>query len=637
MRRPPALALLLLLLCAGGAWAQEATIVRIRARSQPQLGEAGREVQAGGRLSDVRIGVRLVDPVGGVPLDRQPVRLHVAGPATVFDLPPLRTDREGQVAVPLSSLPPGRYVINVRYAGDDLRDGAEAELALDLSRRGAQVRVSAPARAPLGVPLRVVVGIAESDGVTPLGGAVELTVAGRAVPIPLRNGQGEAEVALRRDIGAPPLRGGSVVAVVARFAGNEFYDQSSDERQVVVTTQAQVTLDPLPRGEAHQGEALSFSGTVRDEDGPIAGEAVDLEVTPEAAPEPGGAQQVGSKVRQVVGRGLTESQGRFRIHAGGQPLPLGAVYVGAAVVPQQAHRLPGRSEPQRLTVLPPEPVSPLYYLVPILGTLLVLAAFSAVQRRQQLHALWVRLRRAAAPQAAAADEARQGVTGPGVTFGHKSRVQALLSRRGVDYTVDGRVIDASFGRPVAAVVTARPAAADARAEREGETGAEVRVNCDGQGRFTLPGLPTGSHEIQRQGPRLPARALPGRGAAPGRAARGAGGDGADPGAHPHALARGGAAVLPLRRFGLDLDPARAPRARARPGPGPRLAPRPDRPRGGGVLLSAAVHRRDARRGRPPGRGGGRGQPGRSAPPQLKIDSPQSNRRSPPAAARLPPC
>jgi hypothetical protein len=449
---------------------EDPTLLQVRARSELRLSEIGRQVQPGGRLSSVRVRVELRDSGVDVPLPGQTVSLEVRGEGGEASALPVRTDERGAAEETLT-LPAGRHELSARYGGDALRDAATAApLEVNLRRRGVLLGLSAPARAQLGGAVRLVLDL--RDGQAPLsdeGSAVVLRLAGEPVPLQMRDGHGEVTVPLA----GPRARGGDVLAFEAHYPGNDFYDAARARAQVLVTTQVEVTLDAPPLPEVHQGGTLALTGAARDEEGALAGEPVELLTAGPGAPE-------------RLARGETDEQGRFRLVMRRVGLPQGEVEVAAVVTPRRSYRLAGRSAPQRLRVLEPEPVSMIYYLAPLLLTGLLLG-LSALGRRWPGIAAWLR-RRAPVPAAAGAtpaerEEARAGRQ-PGVTLGTRGR-SGVLSLRGADVGLDGQVRDAAFGGAVPAQVVVR-------------AGGEVlrTLACDDAGRFEAGGLPAGSIEVE---------------------------------------------------------------------------------------------------------------------------------------------
>lgn len=490
LRSAPLLLLLgaALLSAPGAARAQEEGRVRIRARSQLVLAEEGRGVLAGGRTAEVRLLLTLRDGPSGEPLKGQALALTLEGEPDGKGRAPratqaLRTGEDGQALATFSGLRAGRYGALARFAGDALRDSAQASLTLDLRRRGAQLSLSAPARAPLLGELAITVDL--RDGDVPLPGPVALRVGVQPARLELREGRGRA--ALRLDPQAlPGLRGGALVPVEASYAGDAFHDGRAERREVLVTTQVELALDAAPRGgDVAQGAALALRGEARDEDGPLGGESVELLALPEGA-RAGEAGPVPGE--RVLGAATVDRQGRFEVRLGRLELPLGPALVVASLTPARAHRLPARSEPLRLQVLAPEPVSLTYFLVPLALTALAIAAALLYRRRAwlgaHLGALLARLRPARAeaePEDRAGELDPARAPQPGVTLRPRSTVQSILARP--DFTIAGQVHDAAFGGPVLADVT---------------VGGAEPLRCDERGRFLLPLLPPGRHEVEVQ-------------------------------------------------------------------------------------------------------------------------------------------
>lgn len=452
---------------------EDPAVLQVRARSELRLTEIERQVLPGGRLSRVQVRVELRDSGVDLPLPGQPVSLGVRGEDGEEASLPLRTDERGAAEETLT-LPAARHELSARYGGDALRDAATAApLEVNLRRRGVLLGLSAPARAQLGGSLRLVLDL--RDGQQPLSdrdSAVMLRLSGELVPLQMRDGHAEVSVLLS----GPRVRGGDLLLAEARYPGNDFYDAASARAQVLVTTQVEVSLDAPPLPEVHQGGAITLTGTARDEEGPLAGEPVEI-ATVVVINRPGGPPE-------RLARGETDERGRFRLVLRRIALQQGEVEVAAQVTPRRSYRAAGRSAPQRLRVLEPEPVSMIYYLAPLLLTGIFLGG-SAVSRRWQGIAAWL-LRRAPMAAADAPPDRREAPAGrqPGVTLGTRGR-SGVLSLRGADLGLDGQVSDAAFGGAVAAEVVVR-------------AGGEVlqALLCDEAGRFEASGLPAGAIEVE---------------------------------------------------------------------------------------------------------------------------------------------
>lgn len=70
--------------------------------------------------------------------------------------------------------------------------------------------------------------------------------------------------------------------------------------------------------------------------------------------------------RKTLGSGLTDASGRFRIVIPRLTLRPGTSLLSAQVWPRHSYLLPSRSAELPLTILPPEPVSLLFYVLPVL-------------------------------------------------------------------------------------------------------------------------------------------------------------------------------------------------------------------------------------------------------------------------------
>jgi hypothetical protein len=244
--------------------------------------------------------------------------------------------------------------------------------------------------------------------------------------------------------------------------------------------------------ELAQGSPLTAVGVVRDEDGPLPDEPVDLEASEQPGgehPDPGTA----TASRRALASGVSDSQGRFRIVIPRLPLRPGPAVLAAQVTPRHHYILPARAAELPLTVLPPEPVSALYYVLPLLAT--ALGALLGLFMRWLRPALvrWLAARRArrapaTASTAASATAPELPLGEPGVSLSQGRRLAGLTLRRTVDQTLDGQVVDASFGRPVSgAVLSVQPTAAKSDPART--------LDATEDGRFAVEHLPAGRYLV----------------------------------------------------------------------------------------------------------------------------------------------
>lgn len=500
------------------AHADDSPILYIRARSRLQLTETERVAAKDGIRLTLRM--QLTDQARATedppPLGGQPVRVRVqqvGGPDVHTET--IHTDESGQATLQLPGLAPGSYRVLASYGGDDLRDAAGEQLAVDLGREPAQLGLEAPPSLNQTQALRVRVSLTSRGAA--LAGPVYLRLGrGPERAVELRLGIATVEVPLRE---IPGAKKGEPLTLTARFPGDRLVAAAIATRELWVTSQARVTLElpPLPAaGEIPQGNPLSVTGSAADEDGPLAGEPVDLEAAvhdpppvavpgePEPpAPEPSGA-------RRSLGSAVTDAQGRFRIDLKRLALRTGPAYLSAQVWPRRRFILAGRSPEVPIQVLPPEPVSPLFYLVPLGATALgMLFAVLARLAGPRLAALLRRLRArrtdddAAAPETPAPPAAAWEASESGVRLSSKNRLPALTLRRTVDATVDGNVLDATFGGAIAAAqVVAEPLdeAASPAPAADGRRPASRLGTSSADGRFALIQMPPGRYRVRVTAP-----------------------------------------------------------------------------------------------------------------------------------------
>jgi hypothetical protein len=558
-------------LVAVAARADEPVVIHVRGRSQLRLREGERAATSGGRFQ-LTVAVQLddgqgrsdgeasdgatgaADPPGGGQKGAggdparsfagQRIRLRLSGPDGELDRPLVTTGQDGRAVVSLGELPTGSYSVLADYAGDELRDPAHAELTVDLGRQPVQLALQVPAQVARRAELTARITLLSEE--RPFPAEVRLSIGELRRAVRLLGGFGQVAVPLR---GLAGLRAGQSLAVIASFPGDRLHSSALVRRDVLLTSQARVTLElAAPAGgleraavpELAQGSTLTAVGLVSDEEGPLPGEPVDLELSEqpggEHPGEPGEATALPARdpatpppepvrTRRALASGITDSSGRFRIAIQRLPLRPGPAVLAAQVTPRHSYILPARAAELPILILPPEPVSALYYVLPLLASVLggllwllgrwlqpALARLGAALREARLLRGRKEPAAAASPPLAAAELA----TGePGVSLSQGRRLAGLTLRRTVDTTLDGQVVDASFGRPVGgAAVTLQPVAAGSTSpDSDSKRGRTVQAGEDG--RFTVSQLPAGRYlvEVTASGylPQRFAAAVPHRG------------------------------------------------------------------------------------------------------------------------------
>ena len=250
-------------LAAGRADADDTVMIHVRGRSQLRLYEGERRTTDGEHFQLV-VHVRLDDGQQGVgagtaggaadSLPDEPaanpasdparsfagqrVQLRLSGPDGELAPHTVTTGPDGRAVLPLSELTTGRYTVVAEYAGDELRDSAHADLTVDLGRLAVSLTLAAPSQvARLGqLPLEVRLQ-SEGQGLT---AEVQLRVGNLVRPVQIVRGFGQAVLPLRSQAG---LRKGQALAVLASYPGDRFHTSALQRRDVLLTSQAQVSLE----------------------------------------------------------------------------------------------------------------------------------------------------------------------------------------------------------------------------------------------------------------------------------------------------------------------------------------------------------------------------------------------------------
>lgn len=477
----------------------DALVLKVRGKSQLKLRHVSRRPD-GKNAFTVQFSLQLGDGASGEDRDSfddrsfadRPISAQLRGPSGTIYLPTKRTGDDGLVTFEQSGVEPATYALIADYRGDELRDAAHEVFTLDVGRSPTQLRLMVPPRIRLRDELALRLSLL-SEG-APMDGTVELAMGRQHETVSLDQGYGQ----LRRR--ADKLgRSGEKISIVAKYAGTKQFSPSEIKEELLLVSQAEVQLQILPQKaspELAQGSPLLAIGLVRDEEGPLGGELVELEaLTDDASPV---VESPNSK--RSLGHAQTDSQGRFEIRVAKLLLPPGPALVSAHVFPHRGHILPGRSPEVALQVLPPEPISVLYFVLPLVVTLLGWLGYLLGQRLWAWVGAWwkERLARqrpqtAKTPEAAASSHStlEPGVGAPGVKLSPNRRLATL--RRAADFAMDGQVMDATFGVPVSASISI---------VLDGPTQSEpVRtLPTESDGSFATPPLSPGRYQLRISAP-----------------------------------------------------------------------------------------------------------------------------------------
>lgn len=480
------------------AAADDAIVLKVRGKSQLRLRDVSRRPD-GKSTFRVTLQLQLSDGVAtDAPgsddrafVDRL-VTVQLRSSEGTLYLADKRTGDDGLVTFERDGVPPAAYTVTATFKGDELRDAALGIFAMDVGRQATQLRVQAPARIALSdeLPLRLTL---TSEG-QPFEGEVELGLGRRRERLKLRQGYGELRLPATL-LG----KSGDKLELVAQFAGTRLYAPVEVRQELLLVSQATVTLQALGVGpEVAQGSRLTVIGLVRDEEGPLSGELLELEALSDETSQP--SEPSG---KRSLGHALTDNLGRFEITVPKLLLPTGAALLSAQVFPRRGHILPGRSPELALLVLPPEPISVLYFLLP-LGVTGALWLGYVLGRRlvQWLRVLWQDWKarqvkpveptvNASASQSSISSHSslELHLGEPGVRLTQQRRLSTL--RRAVENVIDGQVSDSAFGVPVAATISV---------VADGSEQPLHTLSTGPSGAFATPSLAAGRYQLRIAAP-----------------------------------------------------------------------------------------------------------------------------------------
>lgn len=493
----PVLGQLLVVAPSRSVRADDAIVLKVRGKSQLRLRELSRRPD-GKNTFHVTLSVQLAD---GQPQsdgesgdDRafadRILHVELRGNGETIYLGERRTSDDGTATFERAFVAPAAYAVVASYRGDDLRDPVRSVFSIDIGRQQTQVRLMTPPRIALSeeLPLRLQLS---SEG-EPIEGVVTLRLGRKQEQVTVSQGY------LERRYPASVLgKAGDNVTLTAQFAGTRVHSPSETKQELVLLGQSMVTLQLVSKRGAQEiphGSKLTAAGIVRDEAGPLPGELVELE----ALSDEGLTQSEASQRKRSLGHAETDAQGRFEIQVPKLLLPPGPTLLSAHVFPKRGHILPGRSPDVAVQILPPEPISLLYFLFPLIGTALIwlgtlLGRKLVIFGRALLVELRARQAQSNLPLLDAAAvmvpvEVRQG--DPGVQLTSMSRLSSL--RRAVDFHIDGQVVDATFGSPVHAQISVF---SDGNSEEPLHT-----LTTSSSGGFVTPALHSGRYQLRIAAP-----------------------------------------------------------------------------------------------------------------------------------------
>ncbi|MGZ3428684.1 MAG: carboxypeptidase regulatory-like domain-containing protein, partial [Polyangia bacterium] len=376
-------------------------------------------------------------------------------------------------------LPLGSYRLRLGAGGDaDYLAPTPIDRNIDVGRRTTTVTVQVPARIAAHAPsLHVVVEAHESDGIGPpraYDGYAWLTIGGRGrSTLSLQNGRAESD-----ELG-PFGRAGTRVEVRAAIEESGDRNGASGSKSVLLTTPTSITL-AVGADRVAPDKLLLVTGTLHDDDGPIAGAFVVIGL------------ENGADVTSFA----TDGDGRYSGWLRGRDLPTGPAFLEARFRPREDWRDAAVSATVPVEVLPAPPIAVWpYVLSPALTLVAAAVVFAARDRRWRR---WLRVGRRARRIAAGS----AAVTAPGLT---ESRRGILASLRRADHGMSGVVVDAADDRPIpTATLVARTADGESRA-----------ATVDERGRFAFEDLAPGELVVEAAAPGYVgerfSRALPHRG------------------------------------------------------------------------------------------------------------------------------
>lgn len=399
--------------------AQAAPQVEIRAKTQLSLGHV--------KLRDngtVEVTGFLVDKLTGAGIEGEKVSVTI-GAHTSYDT----TAPDGSFTVTLEG-EPGPQQVTLAFRGGNnnrIEPADPLTVTTDPAKSQVELAIVKVSESDHGPVLRVN-GVSE-EGLTDVPLTLEAASPDKDDWKPLPPTRSNTDFTLTRaQVGGPGLH-----RLRATFAGDDARQNASAESTVQWTATTTTTMSLSSRRIAYE-DKLAVAGRVTDEDGkPVARAAVTLM----------------SGDRRLA-QGATSEDGTYsfkveaQIIAGAPTAETGDRQFGVQVNadPGQTYVNPSKSQPEVLSIRPPQPVPVSYTIAAFVATVLAAGGFFAARTRP-----WRRLRRPAPPAEVPSAEGEVGEATGGLVVARPGLIPTL--RRPSDDTFSGVVRDTVRGRPLA--------------------------------------------------------------------------------------------------------------------------------------------------------------------------------------------
>lgn len=267
-----------------------------------------------------------------------------------------QTDAEGEFRI---TLPPGlqTYQVEARFTGDDsyAADAPPPE-ALDVTKLTPEIGLEMDRELDLSQPQHRLELVTRAEGRNvSLPVSVRLEGSGELARVTTdENGRAALSIPTER-LGTPgPL------TIVARFAGNGELNPTRAQHEALLVSSVTLTMQ-AERTAVQPEEKLRLTGSVSDARGALDGATIGLEA-------------MGRHVASTL-----SERGRFRFELRAEDFPPGPVDLVARFSPTVLWRRPAASPSVQVTVLPPTPIPPRLYLIPVVMTALIMLALLAVR------------------------------------------------------------------------------------------------------------------------------------------------------------------------------------------------------------------------------------------------------------------
>lgn len=447
MRIPALIALFITCLITTSA---AAPVVTVRAKTvlevEGMFPAADGGVRLVGRLKDKDLGV-------GIPRQMVRINLTIDGQQQRFTA---RTDERGRFTLDLPGVEQQRFNVSMEFSGAKTYAAARPPAQeLDISKKTPVLQISAPSELE-STTRRIPIELRTTVEGQPASLQLQLRTGRRSMAV-RTNGVGKAKI----EVPTESLGGPGIVTLRARFLGDTRLNPTTAQVDTLVVSKVELSLSATRQ-------------SVRADD--------DLELTGQISAAGGGIQSVTINL-EVMGRhemsSLSGVDGRFSFRLTAKDYPPGELDLIARFSPDVIWRREASSNDVKITILPPTPIPVRLYVIPAVITAVIMLALVMIRFGP---AIKVRLATEPDGQTVSDTKATEEVVRSGARFS-RTGLRGLIKQAS---DIHGVIWDPVDKRPVVGAMI----------QIRGAGGALLELRSGGGGRFKVPGLSSGVHQVR---------------------------------------------------------------------------------------------------------------------------------------------